>query len=89
MPLNALILTTALVVIFGCIFLGSSRSAQNALNNYSFRSLLPQRLQRYHFGLCRSSWCLLRHPTSHQLSPRAQNATSQAFRIAWTAGMVL
>ena len=25
MPLNALILTTALVVIFGCIFLGSSR----------------------------------------------------------------
>lgn len=25
MPLNALILTTALVVVFGCIFLGSSR----------------------------------------------------------------
>lgn len=25
MPLNALILTTTLVVIFGCIFLGSSR----------------------------------------------------------------
>ena len=40
MPLNALVLTTALVVIFGCIFLGSSRCAQNVLDNSQFRSLL-------------------------------------------------
>jgi amino acid transporter len=32
LPLNALYLTTILVVIFGCIFLGSSRWLPNPVN---------------------------------------------------------
>ncbi len=84
MPLNALILTTALVVIFGCIFLGSSRyETLDSLHCAS--SLTFQRLQCDHLRVRRSSRRLLCHPTGHQLPSRSQDATTTTIRSTWSA----
>ena len=46
-----------------------------------------QRFQRDPLSICRRPWCFLRHPTSHQLSSRSQNAATTTVRATWSAGL--
>ena len=88
MPLNALILTTALVIVFGCIFLGSSRYAHHSRVKVLLTEIL-QRFQRDHLGLGGGSRRFICNSASHQLHSRPQNVTSQTFRTARASWVVL
>jgi hypothetical protein len=79
LPLNALYLTTALVVIFGCIFLGSSRLVSIVTKDSHVTKCLKC-FQCHHFRICRRARCLLRYSCRYQLPPGKEDASGKTFR---------
>ena len=90
LPLNSLYLTTALVVIFGCIFLGSSRCVllPSPFQCHTRSLHRVKRIQCHHICLSRRARRLLCYAYSNQLPSRSQDAGTKTIRTSWGLRMV-